>query len=917
MSQPMKGLVRFIADLRNSRARDLETKRINQELANIRLKFKDPGLNGYQKKKYICKLVYIYILGYDVNIGHLESINLIESTVYSEKMIGYLAISVLLNENSEMLSLVVNSLVKDLKSMNDYFVCLALACVATVGGEILVDVIKDEVFRLLISPTSQDFVRKKAALTMLRLYKKDNRCIPPTRSDRIVALLDDPNLGVAIAVSSLLIALIQDEPERYKLVYSKAVRRLQQLLYERSACPEDYYYYKVPAPWLFVKLFKILQYYPNSTDETVQTALINVIYKTIEINATTSKNLQQNNAQNAVLFEVINLAIHMDIEHSLMEKIVNILGQFLTGKETNIRYLALNSMSRLATRYQSLPIGKYLITVIQSLRDRDISVRRKSIDLLYSICNVDNVKTIVTELLHYLQTSDMSIRGEMVIRIAILVEKFATEYQWYVDISLNLISIAGSHVSDEVWQRVVQIVVNNESLQAYSARTVLTYLKAPTCNENMVKIGGYILGEYGHLIAEEPGFAPLDQFLALHDRYPSCTGFTKAMLLTTYIKFLNLFQEIRTQILQVFEFNINSLDSEIQQRALEYSNMAKPENLQLMAVIWDEMPPFPERSSALLGRLNKTQLGEFQDKKVWSSNESESKTNNSNHALAAPPPPPPSRKGSIITKSGSGTSTPSANGFTYLTSGWDKYYHNLLATNSGILYSDSIVQVSLRSEYRKHLGCLILDVKNISGTLISSLSVELDNGPALPQGDASPLKITNKSMIDSSLEHGRTTQHVIIIDCKAAFSFAPGQGPRIRLSWVAGSLKTVVLALPIRLEKFMEPANLSATDYFARWTQIGVAMEAQKVFLCNNSNASATTDRNFFRVLNYSSVAEADPNPVNLVGAGILYTSASGNFGCLARLEPDTERKNYRITIRATDSGLAEKLAEGVVEMYK
>ncbi|GAW14867.1 hypothetical protein ANO14919_042720 [Xylariales sp. No.14919] len=36
----MRGLVQFIADLRNARARDLEEKRINKELANIRQKFK-------------------------------------------------------------------------------------------------------------------------------------------------------------------------------------------------------------------------------------------------------------------------------------------------------------------------------------------------------------------------------------------------------------------------------------------------------------------------------------------------------------------------------------------------------------------------------------------------------------------------------------------------------------------------------------------------------------------------------------------------------------------------------------------------------------------------------------------------------------------------------------------------------------
>jgi AP-2 complex subunit alpha len=40
----MRGLVQFIADLRNARARELEEKRINKELANIRYVCRTPGV---------------------------------------------------------------------------------------------------------------------------------------------------------------------------------------------------------------------------------------------------------------------------------------------------------------------------------------------------------------------------------------------------------------------------------------------------------------------------------------------------------------------------------------------------------------------------------------------------------------------------------------------------------------------------------------------------------------------------------------------------------------------------------------------------------------------------------------------------------------------------------------------------------
>lgn len=88
------------------------------------------------------------------------------------------------------------------------------------------------------------------------------------------------------------------------------------------------------------------------------------------------------------------------------------------------------------------------------------------------MCDRSNAQAIVGEMLSYLETADYSIREEMVLKVAILAEKYATDYSWYVDTILMLIRVAGDYVSDEVWHRVVQIVVNREDVQAYAAKTV-------------------------------------------------------------------------------------------------------------------------------------------------------------------------------------------------------------------------------------------------------------------------------------------------------------------------------------------------------------------------------------------------------------------------------------------------------------
>ena len=67
-----------------------------------------------------------------------------------------------------------------------------------------------------------------------------------------------------------------------------------------------------------------------------------------------------------------------------------------------------------------------------------------------------------------------------VLKVAILAEKFAVDYTWYVDTILSLIRLAGDYVSEEVWYRVVQIVINREDVQGYAAKTCFE-VNLPVC----------------------------------------------------------------------------------------------------------------------------------------------------------------------------------------------------------------------------------------------------------------------------------------------------------------------------------------------------------------------------------------------------------------------------------------------------
>lgn len=57
-----------------------------------------------------------------------------------------------MNEDSDLVRLVVNSIRKDLDEINEINNCLALHAIANIGGKEMAEALAEDVHRLLISP---------------------------------------------------------------------------------------------------------------------------------------------------------------------------------------------------------------------------------------------------------------------------------------------------------------------------------------------------------------------------------------------------------------------------------------------------------------------------------------------------------------------------------------------------------------------------------------------------------------------------------------------------------------------------------------------------------------------------------------------------------------------------------------------
>ena len=176
----IRGLSQFIADVRAASTAEAERTRIVSELQHIRRKISSgktaKSKSSYECRKVVAKLLFIYILGYDIDFGLEEMISLVKMPGFSEKHIGYLAISLLYRGNEKVQHDIMPVVVADLHSPHEYLTALALNYasqhdnISTLSQDYL-----DLVYQLMISPTSSPSVAKKSTLCIASYFRKDSQ----------------------------------------------------------------------------------------------------------------------------------------------------------------------------------------------------------------------------------------------------------------------------------------------------------------------------------------------------------------------------------------------------------------------------------------------------------------------------------------------------------------------------------------------------------------------------------------------------------------------------------------------------------------------------------------------------------------------------------------------------------------------
>ncbi|OIV93085.1 hypothetical protein TanjilG_20747 [Lupinus angustifolius] len=612
---------------------------VRKECAAIRASINENDQD--YRHRNLAKLMFIHMLGYPTYFGQMECLKLIASPGFPEKRIGYLGLMLLLDERQEVLMLVTNSLKQDLNHINQYIVGLALCALGNICSAEMARDLAPEVERLL--QFRDPNIRKKAALCSIRIIKK----VPDLAENFInpaIALLREKHHGVLITGVQLCTELCKISTEALEHIRKKCTDGLVRTLRDLTNSPysPEYDVAGITDPFLHIRLLKLLRVLGEG-DADASDSMNDILAQMAEntskildagafqwywseddyvmVGQVATKTESNKVAGNAILYECVQTIMSVEDNGGLRVLAINILGRFLSNRDNNIRYVALNMLMKAVT-VDAQAVQRHRATILECVKDSDASIQKRALELVYVLVNETNVKPLAKELIDYLEVSDYDFREDLTAKICSIVAKFSPEKIWYIDQMLKVLSEAGNFVKDEVWHALIVVISNASELHGYTVRALYRAFQTSAEQEILVRVTVWCIGEYGDMLVNNVGMLDIEDPITVTEsdavdvveivikRHASDLT-TKAMALVALLKLSSRFHSCSARIKEIIVAFKGDFVLELQQRSLEFNSIiAKHQNIRSTLVermpVLDETTFVGRRAGSLPGTASTT-----------------------------------------------------------------------------------------------------------------------------------------------------------------------------------------------------------------------------------------------------------------------------------------------------------------------
>ncbi|KIY99624.1 AP-4 complex subunit epsilon-1 [Monoraphidium neglectum] len=415
----LDNLVKAIGECKSKAEED---RIILAELETLKQRLSDPKLDRSRGREYMVRVMYCEMLGHDASFAYIPCLQFASDTNLLTKKAAYLALTQLLDYKHELVLLLVNTLLSDLKSDNFVVCCSALVVTCKLIGPDLVNAVYPIVINRLTHP--KEAVRKKAVMALHHFIRLDPHRTGPLQDHDVdkhlrTALCDkDPGVMVAALCALQEVAAINPAPYRALipsltsiLKQARTFLRRAQLLVAEHRLPKSYDYHRFPAPFIQIKLLRVLAKL-GAGDKAASDNMAAVVAGALK-RASGGQTIG-----NAIIYEAVRTITAIYPSPQLLAAAAEAVTGLLRSSSHNLRYCGLDALAGI-TRTSPKYAMEHQVAVIDCLEDPDDTLKLKTLELLATMTKANNVQVIVERLMLYLKgCSDEHVRRDIATKTA-------------------------------------------------------------------------------------------------------------------------------------------------------------------------------------------------------------------------------------------------------------------------------------------------------------------------------------------------------------------------------------------------------------------------------------------------------------------------------------------------------------------
>ncbi|CAI5745283.1 unnamed protein product [Peronospora destructor] len=585
-----KEFFELVKSIGESKSKQEEDRIILHEVALLKRKLSDvtassstsSNLVNKRKREFLIRLMYVEMLGHDASFGYIKAVEMTASTNLMQKRVGYLTCSLCLSPTHEFRFMIINQLQRDLQSSNHLEVCAALMAVCKLVTVEMVPAVQPMILDLLRHDA--ELVRKKAVMAIHRFHQLNPDSVNEVGGALRRTLCDrDPSvMGTTLCI---LHDLAEATPTNYKDLVPSFVSILKQITEHRL--PREFDYHRIPAPWIQIRLLKILALLGQADQQTSE-GMYEVLHDVMR-RADTGINVGY-----AIIYECVQTVTTIYPNSTLLDAAAASISRFISSDNHNLKYLGVTGLAAIVKDHPRYAAA-HQMAVIDCLEDPDETLKRKTLDLLYRMTNPVNVEFISDKLTQFLrEASDDFLRTELVSRITQCAERYAPSNAWYIQTMTNVFELGGDLVRPEVAHNLLRLIAEGSGededqdmeLRRDAVNIYLELLERPVLPDILVCTMAWVLGEYGYLSDAMELEEICERLVELVDRPFDQEDTTRGYVLSAVTK-------ITAQMghtIDVADAMMNkyktSRSTDLQQRCFEYLALTK--NFSLMNELFPE-----------------------------------------------------------------------------------------------------------------------------------------------------------------------------------------------------------------------------------------------------------------------------------------------------------------------------------------